>query len=193
MNNDATLRDYYIKLQSLYNNAVTMLTAINQSLTTSSSSIEVSLTEDNGSVINKVKIPSFLYLDSKLEDLSTSLDSLFKIPERGEAWFTKDNESFKLNLIRTNTAPINPTFTDISAIFAGVSDSNILKDMVLPKTYLRLQLNDVPSIVSNMFMRKVVIYDQSIYNDIKSYISKNTNSIGVIIHTATINGYGSKK
>jgi hypothetical protein len=54
MNNDATLRDYYIKLQNLYNNAVTMLTALNQSLTTSSSSIEVSLTEDNGTIASKV-------------------------------------------------------------------------------------------------------------------------------------------
>lgn len=170
MNNDATLRDYYIKLQNLYNNAVTMLTAINQSLTTSSSSIEVSLTEDNGNVINKVKIPSFLYLDSKLEDLSTSIDSLFKIPENGEAWFTKDNESFKLNLIRTNTAPINPNFSNIEDIFAGVSDSNILKDMVMPKTYLRLQLSNVPNIVSDMFMRKVIIYDQNIYNSLKAYI-----------------------
>lgn len=176
MNNDATLRDYYIKLQNLYNNAVTMLTAINQSLTTSSSSIEVSLTEDGGSTVNKVNIPSFLYLDSKLEDLSTAMDSLFKIPENGEAWFTRGNESFQLNLIRTNTAPISPNFTDINSIFAGVSDSNILKDMVIPKTYLRLQLTEVPYIVSNMFMRKVIIYDQQVFNDILNYGTSLTYS-----------------
>lgn len=167
MNNDATLRDYYIKIQNLYNNAVTMLTAINKSLTTSSSSIEVSLSED-GNVIEKMNIPSFLYLDSKLEELTTSVDSLFNIPENGEAWFTKDNESFKLNLIRSNTAPISPNiFVDVNnPLTSGVSDSNILKDMVMPKTYLRLELERVPNIVTNMFMRKVIIYNQEIYSAI---------------------------
>lgn len=167
MNNDATLRDYYIKIQNLYNNAVTMLTAINKSLTTSSSSIEVSLTED-GNVIEKMNIPSFLYLDSKLEELSTNIDSLFSIPENGEAWFTKNNETFKLNLIRSNTAPMSPNiiFNQNTTLTSGVSDSNILKDMVMPKTFLRLDLQNVPNIVSNMFMRKVIIHNQEIYNAI---------------------------
>ena len=171
MNNDATLRDYYVKLQNLYNNAVTMLTAINQSLTTSSSSIEVSLTED-GNVINKLQIPSFLYLDSKIEDLSSSIESLFKIPENGEAWFTRNNEAFKLNLFRTNTAPISPNIS-VNNLTAGVSDSNILKDMVMPKTYIRLQLTKVPAIVHDMFMRKVVIYSQTVYNAILNYTADN--------------------
>ena len=35
MNNDTALKEYYVNLQKMYNKAASMLSAINQSLTTS--------------------------------------------------------------------------------------------------------------------------------------------------------------
>ena len=65
-----SLKEYYIKLHTLYTNAVNMLTAINQSLTTNASQVSMEIYEDN--TATTVKIPSFLYLDNKLEQLETT-------------------------------------------------------------------------------------------------------------------------
>ena len=54
-----SLKEYYIKLHSLYNNAVNMLTAINQSLTSNASEVSVEIYENNTTSL--VRIPSFLY------------------------------------------------------------------------------------------------------------------------------------
>ena len=41
------LKEYYIKLHELYNNAVNILTAINQSLSTNASEVTIELFENN--------------------------------------------------------------------------------------------------------------------------------------------------
>ena len=66
MKNDTSLKEYYINLQNMYSNAVSMLNALNQSLTTSSSEIEVTIA-DSDDVKQTIRIPSFLYLENKLE------------------------------------------------------------------------------------------------------------------------------
>ena len=48
MNNTNTLKEYYIKIYDLYNNCINMLTALNQSLSTSSPQVTINITEENG-------------------------------------------------------------------------------------------------------------------------------------------------
>lgn len=174
MNNDTALKEYYVNLQKMYNKVVNMLTAINQSLTTSASEINVNIADtDDGT--STVRIPSYLYLESKLENLSNNMDVLFNLPEDGEAWFSKDDTMIKLNIVRSNTAPVTPNI-DIReqyAPFASLTDNNILKDMVSPKTYLKLHVDNLPENVSEMIMKKVVIHDLSVFNSI---ISNSTDS-----------------
>ena len=71
-----TLKEYYVNLQSMYNNAVNMLTAINQSLQTSSTDVLVNIM-DTDDTYTTVRIPSFLYLENKLEQLESNFNSLF--------------------------------------------------------------------------------------------------------------------
>lgn len=171
MNNDTALKEYYVNLQKMYNKAVNMLSAINQSLTTSAPEIVVNVA-DSDDATSMVRIPSYLYLESRLEELGTNMDAIFNIPEDGEAWFTKSDSTIKLNLVRSGTAPITPTILTDN-VSARVTDNNILKDMVSPKTYLKLNLSNLPMNISEMFMRKVIIHSGDVFRTILNNTSNN--------------------
>ena len=166
MNNNSSLKEYYINIQNLYQNAVNMLTALNQSLSTSSSEVTVSIVNDNN-LTTQVRIPSMLYLENKLEQLDSNFNTLFNIPKTGEAWFqqTENSNMYKLNLVKTSSAPQIPQFST-NSIYAGTSINNILKDMVSPHTYIRLNIDNLTDNIENVFMRKIVIKNTSIYDSL---------------------------
>lgn len=165
MNNNNSLKDYYVKLQELYNNVVNILTAINQSFHTNASEVTVNYT-DTDNTSQSIRIPSFLYLESKIEQLDSNMANLFKMPKSGEAWFNKSNDMYKLELVQSNTAPSTPII-DTSNIFAQVKDSNILRDMVNPKTFLKLNINNLPDNIEQIFMKKIILHSQDLYDAIK--------------------------
>ena len=165
MNNDASLREYYIKLQNMYNKVQTLLEALNKSLTTSASEIEISVA-DSDNAQSTVRIPSFIYLENKLEDLDSKFNTLFNMPEDGQSWMTKDGISYKLDLIRANTAPVSPLIKNNNNLHASLKDNNILKDLVMPKTVIKFDLDNIPDNIEEIFMRKVIIYDESIFESI---------------------------
>lgn len=158
------LKEYYIKLHELYNNAVNILTAINQSLSTNASEVTIELFENN--TASKVKIPSFLYLDNKLEQLENSFSNLFNIPQTGEAWFSNDGNMYKLQLVRSNTAPLSPEF-NTSKITAGFSNNAFIKDLVNPRTFIRLNIDNLPFNIEQMYMKKIVFLNTAIYSELK--------------------------
>lgn len=162
MNNDASLREYYIKLQKLYNNAVNILAGIEQSLSSASPEIEVPIV-DSDDTITKIRIPSFLYLESSIENISSIINKLFDIPNSGEAWFSNDDASFKLSLLRSNSAPIAPIL-DTAALKASSKENNILKDIVFPKTYMKINVSQIPENISELLIDKIIIYKKDIYD-----------------------------
>lgn len=172
MNNDTSLKEYYINIQNLYNKALNMLMALNASLTTSSSEIEVNVS-DTDDATSTIRIPSFVYLENKLEELNANMDALFNIPEDGEAWFTKSSNAYKLNLVRSNTAPVAPIISNASNINASITDNNFLKDLVSPKTYIKLDISNLPEAVSQMYMRKVIIHSYETYSNILKLANGN--------------------
>ena len=86
-----SIKEYYIRLQSMYQTALNMLTAINQSLSTKASEIVVNVA-DTDDTTTTVRIPSFLYLESKIEQLDNNFNNLFSMPASGEAWFNKSSD-----------------------------------------------------------------------------------------------------
>ena len=161
MNNDTALKEYYVNLQKMYNKAASMLSAINQSLTTAAPEILVNVA-DSDDAASMVRIPSYLYLESRLEELGTNMEAIFNIPEDGEAWFSKSDSTIKLNLVRSGTAPISPEIST-DDVYASITDNNILKDLVSPKTYLKLNLENIPTNIEEMFMKKVVINSGDVF------------------------------
>ena len=170
MNTNSSLKEYYIKLNGMMNNAVNMLTAINQSLTTSASEITVTVM-DTDNAETTVRIPSFLYLENKIEQLDSNFDALFNMPASGEAWFNKTSDMFKLQMVKSGTAPITPIVSTKNIGFS-YKENSFLKDLVNPKTYVRLNIENLPDNIDKIFMRKMVIFDTTTVpylQDLKTY------------------------
>lgn len=167
MNNNSSLKEYYVKIQQLYANAVNMLSAINQSFSSNSSEITVSFV-DTDDVTQTVRIPSFLYIESKLEQLDNNLSNLVNMPKSGEAWFSKASNMYKLELVKSNTAPITPAISSSSTLHAYTKDTNILKDLVSPKVYLKIDMANIPDNVERMFMKKITIPTKALYDELSN-------------------------
>lgn len=161
-----SLKDYYIKLQGLYENAVNILTAINQSLVSNASEITVDIA-DTDDTKTTVRIPSFLYMENKLEQLENNFNNLFELPNSGDAWFTKSQDMIKLQMVRSNTAPLTPVM-QLNNVYASITDNNFMNDLVSPKTFLKLDINNLPDNIESMFMKKIVIYNKSLFDELNN-------------------------
>lgn len=166
---ESTLKEYYIKLTRMYDTVITMLTALNQSLSSTSPQITVTVA-DTDDAVTTVRIPSFLYLESKVEQLNSNFEELFKMPMSGEAWFANNNNVYKLNMVRTHTAPASPVIAGNQAYSKA---NNILKDMVCPKTYFKMQLGNIPDYIEQIYMKKLIIYDGALFSAIKGQQNNN--------------------
>jgi hypothetical protein len=161
-----TLKEYYIKLEGLFNDAVNMLTAINQSLYTNGSEVSVTI-KDSYNQESTIRIPSFLYLENKLEMLSNNFNNLFDLPKSGEAWFNASETSnmYKLKMVKSGYAPIKPSVSDDTPV-ALITDNNALRDLVSPRTCLRLNLTNLPNNINNIYVKKIIIHSQSIFSSL---------------------------
>lgn len=171
MKND-TLKEYYVKLENLWSNAVNLLTAMNQSLHTNASEITVTLM-DTDNIESTIRIPSFIYLENKLESLNNNFSSLFNMPNSGEAWFqnTENSNMYKLQMVQSCTAPVTPLFNTKNLV-ASLTDNNVLKDMVSPKTFLKLNVDNIPNNIEKIFIKKIIIFNDGTF----SAVSKSINS-----------------
>ena len=176
-----TLKEYYIKLENLWKDGLNVLNAINQSLSTNSQELEVPVTLDG----TKYRIPSFLYLESKLESLSNNFSNLFNLPESGEAWLTSDEKtnSFKLQMVRTGVSPVSPIISEKDNIVASLTDNNILKDMVSPKTYLKLNISNLPENIENVMMRKYVFFNSTTFDSLKAAAESGDFDFNTFLYT----------
>ena len=162
-----SLKEYYIKLTNLYNNATSMLEAMNQCLTSSSSEINVSVITENNEEVT-LRIPSVLYIESKLEQLENNMNNLFNMPNNGEAWFTNNGDMYKLEMIKSTASPATPEVNVVDTLKASSTDNNALKDLVTPKTYIKLSIDNLPENIEDIYMKKIVFHSQTIFNNIKS-------------------------
>ena len=162
MTDNNSIKEYYIKIEKMMSNAVNILTAINQSLSTSAPEISIDLVNTDTASDNtktSLRIPSYLYLESKIEQLDNIISNLFTIPKSGEAWFEKTANMYKLSLVKSNNAPIVPNVNNIDKLGFNIKDNNIFKDLVNPKTYIRLNINNLPEYVSQMVVNKIILYN----------------------------------
>ena len=168
-----SIKEYYIKLEKMMVNAVNILTALNKALSTNASDISVNLinTDLSDDAVTAIRIPSFLYLENRVEQIDNIISNLFNIPKSGEAWFNNESNMFKLSLIKSNTAPITPIVSDLDQIGFNIKDNNIFKDLVTPKTYIRLNIDNLPDNINNILVKKIILYDKSDANYLKSFSS----------------------
>ena len=149
-----SLKEYYVKILKMYNNATSMIAAMNQSLSTSASEVNVTLVnEDDTETV--LRIPSMLYFENKLEQLDNNFNNLFNMPASGEAWFHRSSDMFKLQMVKAATAPLTPKFNTRDVV-ASITNNNFLRDLVSPKTFLKLNVTNLPENIEQMFVRKII-------------------------------------
>lgn len=157
-----SIKEYYTKLQGLYTQCYDMLKALNQSLSSKSTEITLNVTELDGTK-TKLRIPSYLYLESKIEELSNNIDQLYSIPESGNAWLTTFQDTYKIVLEKNGIAPVTPKASTDSVI-AKYTQNNFLKDLVSPKTYIKIEIPNLPYNATSICMKKVVLYESDLYD-----------------------------
>ena len=177
------LKEYYSNIQALYTNAVNMMSALNQSLTSNSSKVYVSLIDSAGNTYSRIQLPSLLYLENRLEELQTTIDDLFNITTSGEAWFSKSADMFKLQLVKSNSAPVTPTFASEIQPYASSTENTFLKDLVTPKAFLKVGISNLPENVESMFMKKIVFKSSDIFRQIQSMDLKSYEEYKAALYT----------
>lgn len=172
-----SIKDYYIRLERMHKNVQNMLNALNQSLISNSSEVTVTVA-DSDDALTTLRIPSFLYLENKLEELDTNFGNLFNLPKSGDAYFTNSGSSsdiYKMELVRTNTAPASPVLKQTDNNAVGITVNNILKDMVSPKTYIRYNIDNMSDVINSVIMKKYIFYNKDLFNTLQSdYNSTDT-------------------
>ena len=113
-----------------------------------------------------LRIPSFLYLENKIEEIETSFNYLFNLPKNGEAWFTRDNDMYKLNIVHSNVIPPTPAISYNSSNEFNISSNNFLKDIIFPKTTLRLDISNISNNINKILVKKIVVLNNDLINDI---------------------------
>lgn len=164
-----SIKEYYTKLHGMYIQCYDMIKAMTQSLSTRDSQISLVVTNPQGER-ETLRIPSFLYLDNKIEQLDSSLSSLIELPNSGEAWLESTNDLYKIKMVKNGISPSTPKLESSNPI-ALFKDNNFLKDLVSPKTYLKVNVPNMSDIISSMMMKKIVIYDYDMYNALSGYSS----------------------
>lgn len=167
-----SLKEYYIELKKLTDNAVSILNAINTSFNSYTPEVSLTLSDSN----TKIRIPSFLYLENKIENLETSLNTLFNLPKSGEAWFSNETNMYKLNMVQSNVAPSTPIISYNNSSF-NFKENNFFKDLVFPKTFLKFDLSNISNNISEVLLKKVILYNDTLISNLfdgQSTIDYNT-------------------
>ena len=183
----SSIKEYYIKLHNMMNNCVNMLTALSQSLTTSSPEITLKMIDASGEQVD-VRVPSFIYIENKLESLENTIDMLTDLPNSGEAWFNKSSNMYKLELVKSNVAPSTPIVKGdaLNEIRSYITKNNILKDVVNPQMSLRIYLGNIGDNISEIAMKKYVFFNESLasqvqllstHDDYEQLLSTLTNGV----------------
>lgn len=165
-----TLKDYYIQLHQLHENTLKLVNGVTEAFKTYSPDVYVSLDDSN----ETIRIPSFLYLENKVEEINNIVNNLINLPKNGESWLTESNNLYKINIVNSDIVPETPQISFNTNSF-GTEENNFLKDLVFPKTYLRLDLSNVKNNINDVLVKKIILYNdtliENIFNDesLKTY------------------------
>lgn len=159
----ASFEQYITKLQELTTTNLKLLSLLNDSF--------YSRTERSTASIDgkEYTIPSFIYLENKLNEMKGNWDRLLTSPDSGEVRCINDGSSLRLVMDGFDASPqVYDTIKSTSGRQNGlddgffVEDNNILKDLVHPKVYMRYNLYDVPINVLSAQVKKIVIYNDTL-------------------------------
>lgn len=164
----SSFEQYLEKIQELTNQNLELLQLINDSLYTNANSVSATI---NNTIYT---IPSFLFLESKINDLEGNWRRLVNSPKSGEAAFVMDGAVNKIVLNGFDNAPAPISF-DLPSEY-GVESNNIFKDFISPLLYLKFDISEVEDYINKVNVRKVSILNKTL----ETLVSEVVDSEGKI-------------
>lgn len=164
---------YMTKLQELTQKNLDILTLLNDSL--------YSKQLHNEAIIGgtKYSIPSYIYIENKLNDLEGNWRRLVNAPRTGQAAFVFDGNTQRIQVrgFENSPAPVNATRDDNFY----VENNDIFKDFVSPLIYLKYNLTELPEDINSVSVRKIAIHNESIFNTIKKLSTVDWAGVNAVL------------
>lgn len=141
--------------------------------------------EHVSTVINgeKYTLPSFIYLESKLNVLEENFKNLINAPQTGEAAFVFDGNTQSIAMQRYTTTPKALKLEDVKEF--KVKENALFKDLVTPNLYVRLNVEDIPNDISHVVLKKVTFKNEELINNVKDKFIKDKSYLSLY---SVING-----
>ena len=159
----ASFAAYMSKLQELTEMNLSLLNLINDSLYSNAEHVTANI---NGT---DYSIPSFIYIENKLNNLEGNWNRLVNAPMTGEAAFVFDGQTKQIHVNGFENAPMPITLRRDDNFY--VENNDIFKDFISPLLYLKYNLQELPDHIKEVNVRKVAIMN----SDLISRISDRQN------------------
>ena len=170
----STITEALNQIVELTRQNLNILDSINSAFYTNKSHIS---TEING---EKVAIPSFISLESKIDTLRQDLDNVLNAPVTGEAYTYFDGTTQRIELSGFATTPMHVDLESVKTF--GVETNNIFKDFMSPNPYIRLDLNDIPNNITHISIKKVTILNNELRDKITNLEVVDYASLGKLLY-----------
>ena len=168
----ANITDTLIQLAELTRDNLQILEAINDAFYTKRSNLT---TEIRG---KKFTIPSFLHLENKVNHLQDAFDNLVHAAASGGANINYTGETKKITLSGYQYSPSPLTVEWDKEL--KVSREELFKDYLSPQPSLVAHVGDLPDYITQVLVKKMVIYNSELLGKIETISKDHTISYGVV-------------
>jgi hypothetical protein len=168
----ANITDTLIQLTELTRDNLNILEAINESFHTKKTNIT---TEVRG---QKFTIPSFLQLENKVNHLQDAFDNLVHATVSGGANINYDGSTKKILLSGYEYSPSPLTVEWDKEL--KVSREELFKDYLSPQPSLVAHVGDLPDYITQVLVKKMVIYNPELLGKIDTISKDHTIDYGVV-------------
>lgn len=141
--------------------------------------------EHVSTIINgeKYTLPSFIYLESKLNVLEENFKNLVNAPQTGEAAFVFDGNTQSIAMQRYTTTPKSLKLNDVTEF--KVKENALFKDLVTPNLYVRVNVEDIPNDISHVVLKKITFKNEKLIDRITTQFNKDKSYLSLY---SVING-----
>lgn len=151
-----SITEYLDRLQQLTNTNLQILDTINKAFHSRKEHLVANI--DGTDYV----IPSYLYLESKVDQLQQDLENIVNAPKTGEAFTYFDGTTQRIELAGYSTTP-NSLNLNLSSNTFSVKTNNIFKDFLSPMPYVRLDIQSVSNATKTVNVKKVCIKNTALW------------------------------
>lgn len=113
-------------------------------------------------------VPSFLSLESKIDNIEANLQNILDAPKTGEAFTFYDGTTQKIELAGYSTTPPSQDL-DIPQKFS-VATNHIFKDFLSPQPSVRFDLPEIANNIKHVVIKKVAVKDPDLLKLITDHL-----------------------